>query len=140
MKTFRYKVQKIELTEDIVLIIVMVLLLSFGFGLVMFILMLLYFHKTILPKKDYKPEDEKKNANSNYSKNDDYEIYPKFIKGLKENVEVVNNKNAVDRIHGQNQLYSWMVIIMSLCYSIPAIQIVIRQQQTITGMHIYFEF
>ena len=43
------------------------------------------------------------------------------------------NKDALDSIHGQNQLYSWLVIIISICYSLPAIQIVMQQQQIASG-------
>ena len=103
----------------------------FVFGLLTTVLMIWYFKRTILLDKNPEPENEHKNTKINI-----LDKYPKNYSELWQKAEEQKNTNAhgSTSIHGQNQLYSWLVFIIAICYSMPAIQIVIQQQQITTGI------
>ena len=153
-KSFTFIVKRIEDVDKIPTTIALVVLIFFMFGLLVFIMMTVYFQRYLLPRENFLPEDEKKNADSKCSQkklrllrekaekhikksesaSDNHQRYPKYLHDLWDKAEMQNKKTcSYERIHVQNQMYSWLVLIMATCYSIPAVQMVIKQQKTISG-------
>ena len=119
--------------ENIPAIIALVFIATFMFGSLMSIIMIWYFYRTFSIKKNFKLKNEKKSSNPNNSEKQIYEKYPKNFNELWLKALELQNKNTPGNFHGQNQLYGWLVIIISICYSMPAIQIVMQQRQMATG-------
>ena len=91
--------------------------------------MIWYFNKTSGNKSINKEKEEMNIKSSNHSGK-----YPKNFHELWQKTEEQKTKSASHSIHGQNELYSWLVFIIAVCYSMPAIQIVMQHQQISTGM------
>ena len=86
-KNFTFIVKRIEYVDKIATTIALVVLIFFMFGLLVFILMTWYFQRYLLPRENFLPEDEKKNADSKCSQ--------KKLRLLREKSEKLTKK-----IHG----------------------------------------
>ena len=53
--------------------------------------------------------------------------YPVFLD------EMCKKENNQSSMHQQNELYIWLVVIMSICYCIPAVQLVGNQTLGMKG-------
>ena len=159
MKNFTFEIKKIEGESDIPIYITIVVLVLTLFCCIVFIMMRWHFHKILMPEED-KAKDQKEDKNPECPKNngngrfphkilelwektgkhiktsafDSHQKYPKYLHELWQKTEMQNKKVTSGIVHAQNQMYSWLVLIMATCYSIPAIQMVIKQQRTVTGI------
>ena len=92
--------------------------------------MILYFRRTYLATNLMNLNiNEEKSETRNIPQN-----YPKIFQDAWKKDEEKPAKVA----HRQNQMYSWIVLILAICYCIPAIQMVIKQHLTVTGNQPYF--
>ena len=104
----------------------------------MYIIMILYFRRKYLATNLMNSKThEKENETRNSPQKNEEEIetrnrpqnYPKNFHEVWKKEEEKPAKVA----HRQNQMYSWFVLILAICYCIPAIQMVIKQHLTMTG-------
>ena len=127
----------------------------FGLGVGMSILLYLYFQKSLEVKTEKNSENFTKNNAENITANETNKknnrqsepIYPKYFFEMEENEkkrkqelgEELKVKYEYKKSHMQTDLYSWLVLLMAVCYSIPAIQLVMKQEESIRGKYLHFQ-
>ena len=123
----------------------------FGLGVGMSILLYSYFKKSLDVKTEKNPENFTKNNAENILFNETNKknnrqnepIYPKYFFEMEENEKKRKQELGEESIikyehkksHMQTDLYSWLVLLMAVCYSIPAMQLVMKQEESVRGKY-----